>query len=80
MRGGERAHHLIDPLTGLPHERVAALVSVVAADAWWAEAVTKQIVGVDPARAGDLLQDASALMVSDDGTIHHVGGMEEYLA
>jgi thiamine biosynthesis lipoprotein ApbE len=71
---------LLDPLTGLPLERVNRLVSVIAADAWWAEAVAQQLAGCEIEEAMRVIHDAAALIVDPDGAIHHVNGYEEYLA
>jgi thiamine biosynthesis lipoprotein len=79
-RGERRVHHLLDPRSGMPYDSPAHLVSVVAADAWWAEATTKQLIGASPDEAGGLLIDATALMVTPDGVIHLIGPMQDYLA
>lgn len=78
--GDDEVHHLIDPVTGLPYPSVARLLSVVAADAWWAEVCTKQIAGLTPQEATGLLRNASALMVDASGVTHLLRGMEEYAA
>ena len=78
-RGDETAHHLLDPVTGGPHVEPAALITVVAADAWWAEAVTKQLVGLAPVDAEDLVHEAAALIIDLEGNQHFIGGMEKYL-
>ena len=61
-------HHLIDPTTGAPAQTGVATVTVVAADAWWAEALaTALCVSPAPAALGER-PDASALAVLADGT------------
>lgn len=61
-------HHLIDPTTGAPAQTGVATVTVVAADAWWAEALaTALCVSPAPASLGDR-PDASVLVVLADGT------------
>jgi thiamine biosynthesis lipoprotein len=78
--GDTDVHHLIDPVTGLPYGSMARLISVIAADAWWAEASTKQIAGVPVADAAGLLTEAAALVVADDGSMHMINGWERYTA
>lgn len=61
-------HHLVDPTTGAPAETDVATVTVVAAEAWWAEALaTALCVGPPPASLGSR-DDASVLLVLADGT------------
>lgn len=61
-------HHLIDPTTGSAAQTDVATVTVVAADAWWAEALaTALCVSPAPAALG-VRNDASVLVVLDDGT------------
>lgn len=72
-------HHLLDPRTGLPHQGPVVLATVIAAEAWWAEALTKQLFGTDPRDAENLLHGAPALLVTEDGSRHLVGGMEDYI-
>ena len=74
----ERGQHCADHR--LPLERVNRLVSVIAADAWWAEAVAQQLAGCEIEEAMRVIHDAAALIVDPDGAIHHVNGYEEYLA
>jgi thiamine biosynthesis lipoprotein len=76
---GEReVHHLIDPATGMPHRGGAALVTVVAAEGWWAEVATKDLMAKTPGTAP--LEETAALVVASDGRVHLVGGMEAYLS
>lgn len=42
--GDAEAHHLIDPDTGAPAAPTLAGVSVLAGEAWWAEALTKAVL------------------------------------
>lgn len=65
-------HHVIDPRTGRPTSGRAAACTVVASEAWWAEAVaTALLVAWDePGRdrvADSLLVDAGALVTLADG-------------
>lgn len=60
-------HHLIDPTTGSAARTDVATVTVVAADAWWAEALaTALCVSPAPAALGGR-HDASVLVVRADG-------------
>ncbi len=76
--GDREVHHLIDPATGLPHRGTVALVTVVAAEGWWAEVATKDLMA-KPAGA-DPLDETSALVVDTEGRVHLAGGMEDYLS
>jgi thiamine biosynthesis lipoprotein len=76
--GGETVHHLIDPAVGRPHSGNAILVTAVAAEGWWAEVATKDLIGKAPGTAG--LEETAALVVTSDGRVHLVGGMEAYLS
>jgi hypothetical protein len=49
----------------------------VAAEAWWAEVATKDLLG-RPAGA-DPLPGVAALVVDAGGDTHLIGGMESYL-
>jgi thiamine biosynthesis lipoprotein len=63
------AHHLIDPTTGRPADTAVVAVTVVAAEAWWAEVLTKQLFLTGPSGLGDL-DRAHAVVVTDDGRRH----------
>lgn len=72
------AHHVIDPRTGRPSTGAVVACSVVAAEAWWAEAVaTALLVGWgEPGSEHDLLDllaDAGALLTFADGRQQTVG-------
>lgn len=69
VRGGRRVHHLIDPRTGEPAWSGIAGVSVVAGDAWWAEALATSLFLLGPDEAPDEAAAAGieALVVRDDG-------------
>lgn len=67
-KNGE-AHHLIDPSTGAPLNTDVALVTVIAAEAWWAEVLTKSLFISGPL-ALEGLSDTYAVMVMSDGSIH----------
>ena len=76
--GSGRAHHVIDPRTGRPSDGPAVSVSVLASEAWWAEAVaTALLVGFgDPDHReflAGLVGDGGAVVTTRDGTRHHLG-------
>ena len=77
-RGTHEMHHLIDPRTGEPARTGLAAVTVVAAEAHWAEILAKSalVAGRD---AGTRLLEAhrlAALLVTDTGSLVRVGEME----
>lgn len=71
-------HHVIDPTTGLPTDGPAVSVSVIAAEAWWAE-VLATVILVDLGWLGRLARSdipteaASALVTMADGSRITVG-------
>lgn len=70
------AHHTIDPRTGESSTGDAVAVSVVAGEAWWAEALSTAIlVGYDTLgdRIEEMLRSAGALVTSTDGSQHTFG-------
>jgi thiamine biosynthesis lipoprotein len=77
---GVARHHLIDPSRGLPvGDTSPALVSVVSAEAWWAEVCAKAAMLAPRPLLRGLLEEASALVVERDGTQLLVNGMEQFL-
>ncbi len=72
------AHHLIDPTTGRPAQGGLATVSVVASTAAWAEVLAKAtlVSGHDgiPTSFG-----CTGLVVTLDGTVRHLDGLEDWL-
>jgi thiamine biosynthesis lipoprotein len=79
-QGGARRHHLIDPGSGQPFGALApTLVSVVAAEAWWAEVLTKAAMSVPRALLNGMLEPAAALVSYADGSREMVNGIEQYL-
>jgi thiamine biosynthesis lipoprotein len=76
------AHHVIDPRTGRPSQGAVVACSVVAAEAWWAEAVaTALLVGWgDPDTAEllwGLLDEVGVLLTFTDGTQQSVGAFAD---
>ena len=76
------AHHVIDPRTGRPSTGPLVACSVLAAEAWWAEALaTALLVGWGDPRADDelleLLEDAGALLTFADGHQRTVGPLAD---
>ena len=66
------AHHVIDPRTGQPSTGAAVACSVIAAEAWWAEALaTTMLVGWGEPELerelADLLDQAGALETLSSG-------------
>lgn len=72
------AHHLIDPNTGAPTDNDVAAVTVVAGEAWWAEALTKSLFVAGPEGLGTL-ENAHAVIVTADGTRHASSGLGKAL-
>lgn len=79
--GGKRHHHLIDPATGRSSLSGLAGVTVIAAEAWWAEAVAKAAFLAGPIDGGDVVTKAGAtgVLTGDDGTRQVLRGMAELL-
>lgn len=69
-RAGMEQHHVIDPRTGAPVRGSLAAVTVIAGEAWWAEAAAKAVFVAGHAFAGAIARDAGveAIVVADDGT------------
>lgn len=72
------AHHLMDPVTGRPIETQVVAVTVVAAEAWRAEVLTKSLFLSGPAGLDDLT-GAHAVVVTADGVRHTTQGLREML-
>jgi thiamine biosynthesis lipoprotein len=68
------AHHLIEPATGQPVDSAVHSVTVVAAEAWWAEVLTKSLYLLGPAGLASI-DDAHAVIVMADGTRHSTDGI-----
>lgn len=74
-------HHLRDPATGEPLDSGLVSVSVIAERALQADVLTKVAlaVGPDAAARAILEQGATGLLVTDDGTIVALEGIEDFL-
>jgi thiamine biosynthesis lipoprotein len=72
------AHHLIDPTTGRPAQTDVVAVTVVAGEAWWAEALTKALFLTGPTGLDDL-DDIHAVVVTADGARHATADLEATL-
>ncbi|MEV5877337.1 FAD:protein FMN transferase [Streptomyces sp. NPDC052101] len=79
-RGGQEAHHLIDPRTGAPAADGIAAVTVVAQQAHWAEILAKAALIAGPDPRPDLLaaHGAAGLIALHDTTLLRCGGLERY--
>jgi thiamine biosynthesis lipoprotein len=62
------AHHIIDPSTGRPARTMVAAATVVAAEAWWAEAHATSLLIEGPAGLDHLDESVHAILVLTDGT------------
>lgn len=79
MTAAGPAHHIIDPRTGRPVQTDVAAVTVLAAEAWWAEtqATSLFLQGAEGlAEAGASIE---ALMVLDDGSQVATAGFQQVL-
>lgn len=68
------AHHLIDPVTGRPAETDVVAATVVAAEAWSAEALAKLAFLAGPSALHGR-DDAHAVVVTRDGRRHATPGL-----
>ena len=69
-RRGIEMHHLLDPATGAPTDTDVVAVTVLAGDAWWAEALTKALFTVDAERGLGHVHHAAAMIVDRAGRVH----------
>lgn len=72
------AHHLIDPATGRPADTETVAVTVVAGEAWWAEALTKGLFLTGRDGLGGL-DGAHAVIVDADGARYATPALEAAL-
>lgn len=72
------AHHLIDPRTSRPARTDVVAVTVIAAEAWWAEALAKAVFLGGPASLVEI-NDLHAVVVTADGVRHATPDLEATL-
>lgn len=79
-RAGRELHHLVDPASGAPAARGLASVTVLAAEAWWAEVLAKAAFVAGPADGARLIRerDATGLLVHDDGRVDELDGLTAF--
>jgi thiamine biosynthesis lipoprotein len=77
---GESRHHIIDPRTGLPSDTDLTLATVVAADAWVAEALAKAVLLAGTDHPFDIVggTGTQALVVDKRGAIQTTPGLIEF--
>jgi thiamine biosynthesis lipoprotein len=77
---GTTRHHLIDPATGMPAASGLAGVTVVTGKGWQAEVLAKAAFLAGPVEGAALLvaNDASGLLVADDGELYEVGAWSQF--
>jgi FAD:protein FMN transferase len=80
VRNGRAQHHLIDPRRGIPAASGLRSVTVVAAEAATAEVLAKAafVAGPDAGRALLADHDVTGLLVSDDGAVEPLPGLEAF--
>ncbi len=69
-RHGRPVHHLLDPFTGVPTGTDVVAVTVLAAEGWWAEALTKALFTLDAGQALGHVHHAAAVIVDRSGQVH----------
>ena len=79
---GRTMHHLIDPASGRPVESPIVSATVVAAEAWMAEVLTKAAITSDAIGALAFLESAGVegLVVDVDRTVWRTPGLERFAA
>lgn len=80
QQAGREMHHLIDPRTGRPAESSVAAVTVVAAQAHWAEILAKAalIAGLEAGRELLCSHGVAGVLVTGNGSVHRAGPWERY--
>ena len=74
------AHHIIDPRTGRPASSDIAAVTVVAAEAWWAEAQATSLLLGGRRGLADVDPSVEALVVGCDGSRSSTPGLAAVLS
>ncbi len=79
---GRTVHHIVDPATGRNAVSAATLVTVIAADGWWAEAVATELYLATPGEWERIVTEhrVAAFIVDHDGRHHLVGPIQDYLS
>lgn len=78
---GDERHHLLDPRTGRPAESDLTSVTVLADEAWWAEAVATAAVVAGRDRGLQMVRDIGLAAIATDttGAVHLCGNAEEFI-
>jgi len=78
---GAHMHHLIDPATGLPSTGAVEFATVIAAEAWLAEVLTKAVVLSQSPEPLSALRGTGAegLVVTSDGRVSASAGFGAFL-
>jgi thiamine biosynthesis lipoprotein len=76
------AHHLIDPATGAPAQSDIVAVTVIAADAAWAEVMAKAALIAGTTGGPELIGrfGLTGLLVLTDGTVWTLPGLDDHIA
>ena len=80
VQGGQRVHHLINPLKGGPSESDLVSVSVLTADAWSGEALAKAmiIVGIETAQQLAAAAGITGVLVADSEGHFRLPGLDQF--
>jgi thiamine biosynthesis lipoprotein len=81
IRAGRQLHHLIDPATGAPTDTGVDAVTLIAGQAWWAEAQTKAafVAGADASRILEAFGTAGVLFHGPENA-RTIGPLHRFLA
>ena len=71
------AHHIIDPATGMSSDHQPVLATVIAGQAWWAEAFATALLASHPSTL-DNNESCATLLLRGDGSIERRGDFESY--
>lgn len=70
---GQVVHHLIDPATGQPIRSDFDTVTVVTDEAWWAEALTKALIGLPEQRWSEFVTTERVIGIRPNLTVEDTG-------
>lgn len=76
---GEPRHHVIDPATGTCADTGLRTATVVAGEAWWAEALATQLLLAPESEWARIVGDGVAVAIDQDGGRHLLGSIDRYL-